>query len=318
MARRDSSDSIPSQVSSQSPSGRLSLSSSAIRSHFSAIASSLQRRLSANLSPPSSPSTDDVPPRNSHECEPPLASITLKGFSDTTNERILSEQLAEEIRLMMPARLKVQDNWDLVYSLDQHGVSLATLYSRCKAFNSPQAGFVVIVKDNREHIFGAYLSDYPHVNPHYYGTGETFLFKFTVLQHSSQSLNLSPSSSHLLHSTSHPTIHKHDHFPSPEHHSPLSMEASQLSMHSGPHESTRPSSSGSTDSTSPQYQFKGFSYTGLNDYMILCTPQFLSVGGGYFLKSIKLTVGMVDMVYFWMMCLKMEFHQDVRLLEMSR
>jgi hypothetical protein len=182
---------------------------------------------------------------------------------------------------MMPARLQVQDKWELVYSLDQHGVSLATLYSRSKAFNSPQAGFVVIVKDRRENVFGAYLSDYPHIHPHYYGNGECFVFKFTLLQHSSLH-NLSPSSSSLLHSTFHPKIHKDENSPLSEHHSQSSGEASQLSIHSSTHESTRPSSSGSTDTTSPQYQFKGFSYTGLNDYMILCTPQFLSVGGGYF------------------------------------
>ena len=288
MARRDSSDSSPSQISSHSPSSRGSLTASAIRSHFSAITSSIQRRLSGGInSPPSSPSVDDAA-RHVHESEPPLAPITLNGFSETTTERILSEKFAEEIRLMMPARLQVQENWDLVYSLDQHGVSLATLYSRSKSFNSPQAGFVVIVKDRRENVFGAYLSDYPHVHPHYYGTGECFLFKFTLLQYSSR-LNLSPHSSGVLHSTVHPTIHKHDHPSLSEHHSQSSPENSRLSIHSGPHELTRPSSRGSVDTTSPQYQFKGFSYTGLNDYMILCTPQFFSVGGGYFCRLIKLT-----------------------------
>ena len=277
MARRDSSDSTPSQISSHSPSGRSSLTSSAIFGHFAAITSSIQRRLSGGTNSPTSQNVND-PPRFVHDSDPSLTPIELNGFSETTTERILTDKIAEEIRLMMPARLQVQENWTLVYSLDQHGVSLATLYSRCKSFNSPQAGFVVIVKDRRENIFGAYLSDYPHVHPHYYGTGECFLFKFTQLPHSSQ-LNLSPHSSSILHSTAHPTIHKHEHSPLSSHHS--SAEASQVSNYSSAHEILRPSSSDSTDTTSPHRQFKGFSYTGLNDYMILCTPQFLSVGGGY-------------------------------------
>jgi TLD len=280
MHRRDSSDSSPSRISSESPSNRGSLSSSAILSHFSAITSSIQRRISSGItsSPPASPLNDS--PRHFHESDPPLGPITLNGFSESTTERVLTEKLAEEIRLMMPTRLQVQENWDLVYSLDQHGVSLATLYSRCKSLNSPQAGFVVIVKDRRDNIFGAYLSDYPHVHPHYYGTGECFLYKFTLLSHTHR-VNLSSSSS-LLHPVAHTAIYKHDHPLSSGHHYLSSAEASSLSVHSSPHDSTRPSSSGSTDTTSAQYQFKGFSYTGLNDYMVLCTPQFLSVGGGYF------------------------------------
>src|SRR5436189_5650947 len=114
MARRDSSESSPSGISSQSPSGRTSLSSSMIRSHFSAITSSLQRRLSGGInSPPSSPSIEDAPPtRHLRESDPPLGAITLDGFLDTTTERILTEKLAEDIRLMMPARLQVQDKWE--------------------------------------------------------------------------------------------------------------------------------------------------------------------------------------------------------------
>ena len=281
MKRRDSSDSNPSQLSS-SPSARGSLSSSAILGHFNAITSSIQRRLSSGLgSPHSSVSHEDEPQHHSHEQDPPLTPIILNGFSASTTERIMTDKLAEDIRLMMPARLQVQENWELVYSLDQHGVSLATLYARCKAYNSPQAGYVIIVKDRRENIFGAYVSDYPRVHSHYYGTGECFLFKFTLWQHvhekhtavTSVSVAANSEEKGTLHSTSHPTIHKL--VPPTSHHS----HSSSSELPSA--DSLRPSSRGSTETTSSQYQFKGFSYTGLNDYMILCTPQFLSVGGGY-------------------------------------
>ena len=279
MKRRDSNESTPSQPSTRSASDRPSLSSSVL-GHFASFGESIQRRLSGGLSSSPTSSNEDAP-RIVHDTDPPLSPITLKGFSETTVDRVLNDKFAEEIRLMMPAKHQLQENWDLVYSLEQHGVSLATLYARSKSYNSPQSGFVVIVKDQRDNVFGAYLSDYPHIHPHYYGNGECFLFKFNLLPQEMR-WHGSPYS-HALHSTAHPTIHKHESpLSSSGHHSQSSsMEASQLSILTNT-ESTRPSSSGSNDSRSPQYQFKGFSYTGLNDYMILCTPQFLSVGGGYF------------------------------------
>lgn len=172
---------------------------------------------------------------------------------------------------MLPTKHQLHDHWDLVYSLDQHGVSLATLYARSKAFNSPQAGFIIAVKDRQENIFGAYLSDYPHIHPHYYGTGECFLYKFSSFTPYSNLLS-SQYSGH-----TNPSMESRDR---PLSAGQSSVGASQLSVFSEEIDSTRPSSAHSTDSHFP-YQFKGFSYTGLNDYMILCTPQFLSVGGGY-------------------------------------
>jgi len=277
MTRRESSDLDLSRVNSQPPSTRGSLTSSGILGHFSALTSSIQRRLSNSLSTPPTSPIPEQPKRPIPDSEPPLAPITLKGYLDTTTERVLTEKFAEEIRLMLPARLQVHDLWDLVYSLDQHGVSLSTLYSRCKAFNSPHSGWVIIVRDRQESVFGAYLSHYPHIHPHYYGTGECFLFKFTLLaQHHSH-----PSISSNTLSNMNPLPRKVDSPASSVIQSQSSTEASQLSVFSGTQELTRPSSRGSITSSSPQYQFKGFPYTGLNDYMILCLPQFLSVGGGF-------------------------------------
>jgi hypothetical protein len=242
-------------------------SPSSIFGHFSSIANSIQRRLSSGFgSSPSSPSSsyDEGTRPHHHEVDnPPLSAIHLEGFKSSTTERILTERMAEEIRLMLPAKHQLPEQWDLVYSLDQHGVSLATLYARSKAYNSPHAGFIVAVKDQEQNVFGAYLSDYPHIHPYYYGTGECFLYKF-----SSVAINLGSSQF-----SEHIEGESHDR-PSSAGHS--SSAASQLSLTVPP----RPSSAHSTDSHFP-YQFRGFSYTGLNDYMILCTPQFLSVGGGY-------------------------------------
>ena len=38
----------------------------------------------------------------------------------------------------------------------------------------------MIIKTFEEEIFGAFLSDSLRISPSFYGTGETFLFKFSV------------------------------------------------------------------------------------------------------------------------------------------
>ncbi len=80
---------------------------------------------------------------------PPLEPLQLNGFSDdtTSDARILTPSVAEEIRIMVPARLSIVDEWNLVYSLEQDGASLATLYGKSAAYRGKRAGFVLVVKD---------------------------------------------------------------------------------------------------------------------------------------------------------------------------
>ena len=75
---------------------------------------------------------------------PPLPPLHLTGYAAGTTTRLLSRTLAEEIRLLLPARLQLHDVWTLAYSLEQHGVSLATLYARALAH---KGAFVLAVKD---------------------------------------------------------------------------------------------------------------------------------------------------------------------------
>ena len=80
---------------------------------------------------------------------PPLEPIQLKGFAADTaaDARLLTPAIAEEVRIMVPARLSLVDEWNLVYSLDQDGASLATLYDKCDAYRGKRVGFVLVVKD---------------------------------------------------------------------------------------------------------------------------------------------------------------------------
>jgi hypothetical protein len=81
---------------------------------------------------------------------PPLEPLELKGFrTDTASSaRLLTPTIAEEIRIMIPERQRIEDVWNLVYSLDQDGASLGTLYKKCAVFEKRRASFVLVVRDN--------------------------------------------------------------------------------------------------------------------------------------------------------------------------
>ncbi|KAK0610487.1 hypothetical protein B0T17DRAFT_593639 [Bombardia bombarda] len=206
---------------------------------------------------------------------PPLEPLQLNGFAEDTPEgaRLLTPAIAEEIRIMVPTRLSIVDEWNLVYSLDQDGASLATLYEKCAAYRGRRVGFVLVVKDHEGGIFGAYLSDYPRPHPKYFGTGECFLW------HASFMASLPPPPSadttHLTSRTT--TIASAGITP---------QTANQASLLSPTH-TLLPQPSSTTATTahphppaSPSIRFKAFPYSGVNEYYMLCEAHFLSVGAG--------------------------------------
>jgi hypothetical protein len=77
---------------------------------------------------------------------PPLEPLVLQGLREGTS-RLLTPAVAEEIRTMVPERLKIVEDWKLVYSLEQDGASLSTLYHKCSQFERRRVGFVLVVKD---------------------------------------------------------------------------------------------------------------------------------------------------------------------------
>ena len=60
---------------------------------------------------------------------------------------MLSRAVAEEIRLLVPPRLQLVDEWAMVYSLEQDGVSLGTMYKKCEELRGRRNGYVLVVKD---------------------------------------------------------------------------------------------------------------------------------------------------------------------------
>lgn len=80
---------------------------------------------------------------------PPLEPLILHGYRDGTqgSARLLTSAIAEEIRTMIPERLRITEDWHLIYSLEQDGASLTTLYQKCRHYEGRRVGFVLVVKD---------------------------------------------------------------------------------------------------------------------------------------------------------------------------
>lgn len=87
---------------------------------------------------------------------------------------ILSEDHREKLCSHLPARAEGY-SWSLVFSTSQHGFSLNSLYRKMHKLESP---ILIVIEDTEKNVFGALTSCSLHVSDHFYGTGESLLYKF--------------------------------------------------------------------------------------------------------------------------------------------
>ena len=238
------------------------------------------------------------PSRNGSPFQPPPLSPLNLQATRTSDPTLLTRSLAEEIRLLVPARLQLVDNWRLAYSLDRDGASLATLYQHCERIGSrsQRAGYILVVRDessvNNGSVFGAYLTDPPKPSPHYYGTGECFLWRASMLP-STSLLNVklggtTPPSEELLELAGLPpppsadttNLQRATTIRSERSNSKSSSPVTSDHLSPPPPLSQHPGGMFSGASTPERIRFKAFPYSGMNDFMIYCEPSYLSVGGG--------------------------------------
>ena len=128
-------------------------------------------------------------------------------------------------------------------------------------------------------IFGAYLTSPPHPSASFYGSGECFLWRVSILPSSSLLSNLPPPPS----APDTESIGRSTTIASPKSRS-LSSSSHLLPSSAG-NGASRPSdgnniASASGTSTPDLIRFKAFPYSGVNDYLIFCEHDYLSVGGG--------------------------------------
>ena len=123
------------------------------------------------------------------ETRVPLKSVVLKGRKEVTST-VLTSFLADsvscspssseasepyhfQIRPNLPPIPRLSGSWSLLYSLDQHGISLNTLYTQC---STNHGGSLVVIKDSEDTIFGAWLGENVHQSKGaYYGSGESYV-----------------------------------------------------------------------------------------------------------------------------------------------
>ncbi|KAK5942875.1 oxidation resistance protein 1 [Knufia obscura] len=243
---------------------------------------------------------------------PPLTSLDLShNLSESQAESLLlTRSLAEEIRLLVPPRLQLVDSWRLAYNLQLHGSSLGTLYDHCDRVlgalgSTKRGGFVLVVQDGSESadagsVFGAYLTDAPKPAQHYFGTGECFLWRASILPSlgnisakSKAEKPASPPSEDLLELAGLPPPPSAD-TTHAQRTTTVRGERRRSSAATSPTFSTKPftpfangqhglrpaSPIPSGISTPDRIRFKAFPYSGVNDFMIYCQRDYLSVGGG--------------------------------------
>ncbi|XP_043671038.1 nuclear receptor coactivator 7 isoform X8 [Vespula pensylvanica] len=88
---------------------------------------------------------------------------------------ILSDEHREHLCRHLPARAEGY-LWTLVFSTSQHGFSLNSMYRKMGKIESP---ILLVIEDTEGNVFGALTSCALHVSDHFYGTGESLLFRFT-------------------------------------------------------------------------------------------------------------------------------------------
>ncbi|KAI7866529.1 TLD-domain-containing protein [Spinellus fusiger] len=84
----------------------------------------------------------------------------------------LDVSLAERLQPWLPSRVAIASQWCLLYSLEQHGCSLSTLY-HCIKDKGP---CFLVLRNTEEEVLGAYLSEPFRIDSRYYGSGECFLW----------------------------------------------------------------------------------------------------------------------------------------------
>jgi hypothetical protein len=137
--------------------------------------------------------------------------VTLVGRAEES-ETCITHWHASRLQAQLPPRSQLGKTWKLLYNLDQHGISLQTMYANVASGLSSSgaargdseevkegwlrgasrearaalgesrrvggglelkdAGIVVAVIDSRENVFGAYLNERLRSQSSYYGSGE--------------------------------------------------------------------------------------------------------------------------------------------------
>jgi hypothetical protein len=89
------------------------------------------------------------------------------------DSKLLNELQISALCGIMPGLYKIAQ-WNLLYRMSEHGVSMNTFYKRVGGASAS----LVIMEDQYHHKFGAMVHENWEQNTRFYGTSETFVFTF--------------------------------------------------------------------------------------------------------------------------------------------
>ncbi|KAI8813013.1 TLD-domain-containing protein [Cladochytrium replicatum] len=135
-------------------------------SWFGSSSSSSPERSTASLSEDSSAS----PNRHVDILPPPPVRLDGRKYAE---DAILTQSVAEFLRAFLPPLQRESSRWQLIYSTNEHGISLATLYGSAERHNT---AMMLVAKDENGHIFGAFASHRLAPAVGFFGNGSCFLF----------------------------------------------------------------------------------------------------------------------------------------------
>jgi len=96
-------------------------------------------------------------------------------FSSERKSDILTDSMLIQLGVHIPAISRIKP-WELVFSINQDGTSMYTFYTKTAKFNPT----ILLIKDTKGRVFGAYVTEAWKNSDRFYGTGESFLFRFNV------------------------------------------------------------------------------------------------------------------------------------------
>merc|ERR1719427_2369480 len=138
---------------------------------YSVSSKSSTRRPTVEVSEPTSLLFAHPPPL------PPLVGNSL-GEDEIpdlqTESQILTRKQVHLLTRKLPSRT-VGHSWELIYSTTLHGISLSTLYRNFHGYDTP---VLIVVKDENQKVFRAFMSEIPKISDGFYGTGESMLYTF--------------------------------------------------------------------------------------------------------------------------------------------
>lgn len=118
----------------------------------------------------------------------------IRGLDDLVSVEddnvIMNSIIASSIYSAIPKRFQIKRSMTLLYSLKIHGSSLRTFYSRSIVGSSFQQPQVLLIRDDLDNVFGAFVTEAFHPSNHFYGDGECFLWKVDANQSSTYGSNI--------------------------------------------------------------------------------------------------------------------------------